>query len=60
METQAWGVILADMAGHVADALCAEGIGSRAPLYDATIGSFDVEATMPTAQRAGDKPVGLG
>lgn len=58
METTAWGVILADMAGHVADALCAEGMGPRAALYDAIVGSFNVEATMPTAQRTGDKPAG--
>lgn len=32
METTAWGVILADMAGHVADALSAEGVGPRAAL----------------------------
>lgn len=58
METQAWGVILADMAGHVADVLCAEGTGPRAALYDATIGSFYVEATTPTAQRAETSPSG--
>ncbi|OYX05851.1 MAG: DUF5076 domain-containing protein [Caulobacter vibrioides] len=60
METTAWGIVLADMAGHVADALSAEGMGPRAALYDAIIGSFNVEAAMPTAQRAGDTPAGVG
>lgn len=54
METTAWGIILADMAGHVADALSAEGMGPRAVLYDAIVGSFNVEATMPTAARSRD------
>ena len=52
METTAWGIILADMAGHVADALSAEGMGPRAVLYDAIVGSFNVEATLPTAERS--------
>lgn len=60
METTAWGIILADMAGHVADALSAEGMGPRAVLYDAIVGSFNVEATFPAAQRAGNPSSGLG
>lgn len=60
METTAWGIILADMAGHVADALCAEGMGPRAALYDAIVGSFNVETTMPTAKRTGSTPASLG
>ena len=50
-ETAAWGVILADLAGHVADALGAEGMGSRADLLDALVESFNDEVTTPSSSR---------
>jgi hypothetical protein len=46
-ETAAWGVILADLAGHVADALSAEGLGSREDLLDALVGGFNDEVSDP-------------
>ncbi len=52
-ETAAWGIILADLAGHLADALSAEGMGSRADLLDAVIESFNEEATSPSSERTG-------
>ncbi len=53
METSAWGVILADLAGHVADALSAEGLGAKAELLDAIVESFDREVTTPSSERRG-------
>jgi len=54
-ETAAWGIILADMAGHVADALSVEGMGSRADLLEALIESFNIEAAAPSSQRTGGR-----
>jgi hypothetical protein len=54
-ETAAWGIILADLAGHVADALSAEGMGSRADLLDALVGSFNSEVLAPSARRTGGR-----
>lgn len=52
-ETTAWGIILADLAGHVADALSAEGMGSRARLFDAIVETFIAEVSAPTSERMG-------
>jgi hypothetical protein len=52
-ETAAWGIILADLAGHVADALSAEGLGSRADLLDALVERFNDEAAEPSSERTG-------
>lgn len=59
-ETAAWGVILADLAGHVADALSAEGLGSRADLLDAVVERFNVEAAAPSSERTGGRGAGIG
>lgn len=54
-ETTAWGVILADLAGHVADALSAEGMGSRAALLDALVETFNTETAAPSSERTGGR-----
>lgn len=54
-ETAAWGIILADLAGHVADALSAEGLGSRADLLDALVERFNDEAAEPSSERIGER-----
>ncbi|KRA70367.1 hypothetical protein ASD89_13460 [Caulobacter sp. Root656] len=54
-ETAAWGIILADLAGHVADALSAEGLGSRADLLDALVERFNDEAAEPSSERMGGR-----
>ena len=54
-ETAAWGIILADLAGHVSDALSAEGMGSRADLLDALVESFNQEAARPSSERNGER-----
>jgi len=54
-ETAAWGIILADLAGHVADALSAEGLGSRADLLDALVERFNDEAAEPSSERTGGR-----
>jgi hypothetical protein len=52
-ETAAWGVILADLAGHIADALSADGMGAKAELLDALIANFNEEVSAPTSARVG-------
>lgn len=52
-ETTAWGVILADMAGHVADAPRAWAPG--ADLLDALAERFNAEVASPTSERRGDR-----
>jgi hypothetical protein len=54
-ETAAWGIILADLAGRVADALSAEGLGSRADLLDALIERFNDETAEPSSERRGGR-----
>ena len=49
-ETAAWGIILADLGGHVADALGADGMGRAEPL-DALIESFNDEVAAPSSRR---------
>ena len=44
-ETIAWGIILADLAGHVADALRAEGMGAKADLLEAIMAGFNAEVS---------------
>jgi hypothetical protein len=58
-ETAAWGIILADLAGHVADALSAEGMGSRAGLLDALVESFNTETAAPSSERTGGSGAGV-
>ncbi|PIC02113.1 DUF5076 domain-containing protein [Caulobacter sp. X] len=50
-ETAAWGIILADMAGHIADALSADGLGGEGALLDAIVESFNIEVSTPTSER---------
>lgn len=52
-ETAAWGIILADLAGHVADALSADGMGAKATLLDAIVETLNAELAAPTSERAG-------
>jgi hypothetical protein len=54
-EIAAWGVILADLAGHVADALSAEGMGSRSDLLDALVERFSDEVATPSSERMGGR-----
>ncbi|MGR4864129.1 DUF5076 domain-containing protein [Caulobacter sp. LARHSG274] len=54
-ETAAWGIILADLAGHLADALSAEGLGPQADLLDALVESFNSEAVAPSSGRTGGR-----
>jgi len=54
-EITAWGLILADMAGHVADALSAEGMGSRTDLLEALAERFNQEVASPTSERSGER-----
>ena len=59
-ETAAWGIILADLAGHVVDALSAEGIGSQADLLDALVESFNDEVAAPSSGRSGGRGAEVG
>jgi hypothetical protein len=52
-EIAAWGVILADLAQHVADALSAEGLGARADLLEGIVENFNEEVSSPTSERIG-------
>ncbi len=53
-ETRAWGIMLADVAQHVADALAASGAGDRDTLLDQIIDSFTDEIGDPSSRRKGD------
>ena len=59
-ETAAWGIILADLAGHVADALSAEGMGARTDLLDALTESFNTEMAAPSSRRTGGSGAEVG
>ncbi len=52
-ETSAWGIILADLAGHVVDALSADGMGAKAELLEALVESFNEEVSVPSSERTG-------
>ena len=53
VETRAWGIMLADAAQHVADALAASGVGDRDALLDQIIESFSNELDDPSSRRKG-------
>jgi hypothetical protein len=55
-EIAAWGVILADLTQHIADALSADGFGNRADLHEALIEAFNQEVGSPTSARTGEWP----
>ncbi|TCS17378.1 DUF5076 domain-containing protein [Caulobacter sp. BK020] len=56
-ETAAWGVILADMAGRVADALSAEGLGARSGVLEALAERFNAEMASPTSELRGERGI---
>lgn len=53
-EIFAWGVILADLTQHIADALSAHGLGPRADLFTALVDAYDREVSEPTSGRTGE------
>lgn len=53
-ETSAWGIILADIAGHIADALSKDGLGNRADLFQAIVESFIEETATPSSALTGE------
>jgi hypothetical protein len=53
-ETSAWGIILADIAGHVADALSKDGLGNRAELFQAIVEGFIEETADPSSALTGE------
>jgi hypothetical protein len=57
-ETSAWGIILADLAGHVADALSAAGMGASTDLFQAIVESFNDEVSAPSSSRMGGSGTG--
>lgn len=57
-ETAAWGIILADLAGHLADALSAGGMGAKADLFDAIVAGFNAEVSAPSSTRTGQSGAG--
>jgi len=58
-ETMAWGSFWADLAGHVADALSAEGMGAKADLLEAIIVDFNAEVSAPSSRRSGASGAGV-
>jgi hypothetical protein len=52
-EITAWGIILADLTQHIADALCADGFGDRSDLHDQLVEAFNGEVESPTSPRGG-------
>ncbi|MFC4441771.1 DUF5076 domain-containing protein [Caulobacter henricii] len=57
-ETAAWGIILADLAGHVADALSAAGMGAKADLFEVIVDGFNEEVSAPSSTRMGQSGAG--
>lgn len=53
-ETVAWGIILADLAGHIADALSADGMGAKTERLEALVESFNAEVSAPSSERTGE------
>jgi hypothetical protein len=53
-EPRAWGVILADAAQHISDALASEELGAREDILHAIQGSFETELAKPTSSRDGE------
>jgi hypothetical protein len=53
-EITAWGVILADLTLHIADALSADGYGDRSDLHGQLIEAFNAEVESPTSPRGGE------
>ncbi|PTS88377.1 MULTISPECIES: DUF5076 domain-containing protein [unclassified Caulobacter] len=59
-ETMAWGIIPADLASHVADALGGEGLGPGAGPFAAIVEGFDGEVASATSRRTGGPGSGPG
>ncbi len=57
-ETSAWGIILADLAGPIADALSADGMGAQADLFEAIVERFNEEVSAPSSRRMGGSAAG--
>ena len=57
-EIKAWGIVLADIAQHLSDALAAQGLGSREKMLKAVMAEFASEIGSPSSSRQGalDKP----
>ena len=53
-EIAAWGIILADLTQHIANALSAEGFGNRAELHDQLVEALTKELGAPTSPATGE------
>jgi hypothetical protein len=53
-EIAAWGVILADLTQHIADALSSKGFGARDDLFVALVEAYEQEVSDPTSARGGE------
>ena len=52
-EITAWGIILADLTQHIANALSANGFGARADLHEQIVEAFNKEAASPSTEAEG-------
>jgi len=53
-EITAWGIILADLTQHIANALSAEGFGARSELHEQLVEAFSKEVSAPTTEATGE------
>jgi hypothetical protein len=53
-EIKAWGIILADLTQHIANALSAEGFGARSDLHEALVEALTQELNDPTSPARGE------
>lgn len=53
-EIAAWGIILADLTQHIADALSAEGFGNPSDLHERLVQAFSTEVDSPTSSHQGE------